>query len=97
MYLRPIITESSLDKVKNANEYTFAVEKSSTKFDIKKIVQEVFEVRVIDVRTKAFRIKSKKSNKGKIKLMFDKKQAIVKLDKKDKIELFEVKEEGNKK
>ncbi len=47
----PIITEKSNDLIEKFNKYTFKVAKEANKVEIKEAVQEIFGVRVLDIRT----------------------------------------------
>lgn len=47
----PIITEKSMDLKQNFNKYTFKVDKKANKVEIRNAVQEIFKVKVTDVRT----------------------------------------------
>lgn len=46
---RPIITEKSMLLVEEQNKYTFSVDKRANKVQIKKAVEELFNVKVIKV------------------------------------------------
>ena len=48
--IRPIITEKTMDG-NTVKKYTFEVSKSSTKIDIAKAVEELFDVKVSKVNT----------------------------------------------
>lgn len=96
--LKPIISEKSLARVESFNEYTFQVAPRATKTQIKQALERVFGVKAISVHTKAERAKTKRAGKARRAVKkADMKQAIIRLDKKDKISLFEIKEGGNKK
>lgn len=56
---RPLITEKGTDITADANGYTFLVAPYANKVQIKKAVEELFDVRVLAVRTQ--------NRKGKIK------------------------------
>lgn len=91
--LRPIISEKSLKQVESQNEYTFEVSPALTKHDIRKLAQDTFGVHVKSVRTKMLAGKTRASGKKRrLTRGQNRKLAIVRLDKKDKIALFEVKE-----
>ena len=49
--IQPLISEKSYDRVADSNSYTFFVHTSSTKPEIKKAVQEIFDVDVLSVNT----------------------------------------------
>lgn len=90
--LKPIISEKSLKSIETKNEYVFEIVSSLTKPDVKKLVEESFGVRVIGVRMAVVGGKTKRVGKARLaKKSGDRKRAIVRLDKKDKIGLFEVK------
>jgi large subunit ribosomal protein L23 len=48
--IRPILTEKSLLKKENENKYYFDVSSDSNKIEIKKAVEELFKVHVLNVR-----------------------------------------------
>lgn len=54
---RPVITEKAM-KLSALRQYVFQVDQNSNKIEIKKAIEEMFEVNVISVRT--VRIKGKK-------------------------------------
>jgi len=90
---KPIITEKSLELIKNHNSYTFLVAKNATKGQIKKTVEELFDVNVININT--VKVSGKRRRTGKLRrqvIHTDTKKAILKLKKGQKIDLFEVKE-----
>ena len=85
---RPIITEQSMDQVAE-KKYTFEVDKSANKIQIKKAVEEIFKVKVQKVTTINYIGKPKRMgvHLGK---RADWKKAVVKLTADSKtIELFE--------
>jgi|TARA_Y100000310_G_C20637888_1_gene792216 large subunit ribosomal protein L23 len=51
MDLKPITTEKAVMLVESQNVLTFQTEKSATKEDIKKEVEDLFEIKVERVRT----------------------------------------------
>jgi large subunit ribosomal protein L23 len=48
--LKPVVTEHSVDLL-SANKYTFKVAKTANKIEIKKAIEELFEVEVLKVHT----------------------------------------------
>lgn len=96
--LKPVISERSLEKVKDTNEYAFLVGRRSTKMQIKEAIEKTFNVKAKKVRTRVVsgKVKRKGTKKSLVSLQ-DLKQAVVKLADGDKIDLFEVKEEKKKK
>jgi large subunit ribosomal protein L23 len=47
--IRPIITEKSMLLAEQENKYTFSVDKRANKVQIKKAVEELFDVKVVKV------------------------------------------------
>ncbi|ABZ83957.1 50S ribosomal protein l23 [Heliomicrobium modesticaldum Ice1] len=84
---KPVITERSMDLAQE-NKYTFVVEPKANKIEIKHAVEQLFNVKVLDVHT--MNVKGKPKRMGKYAgRTADKKKAIVTLKEGDKIEIFE--------
>ena len=87
--IRPIITEQSMEDL-DIKKYAFEVDKAATKIDIKRAIEEIFDVTVVKVNTTMMRPKEKRNGaypKGYTKTW---KKAIVKLSEDSKnIEIFE--------
>ena len=49
--IQPLISEKSYDRIADSNSYTFFVQARSTKPEIKRAVEEIFEVDVLSVNT----------------------------------------------
>ena len=49
--IQPLISEKSYDRIADSNSYTFFVHTSSTKPEIKRADEEIFEVDVLSVNT----------------------------------------------
>ncbi len=49
--IQPLISEKSYDRIADSNSYTFFVHTSSSKPEIKRAVEEIFEVDVLSVNT----------------------------------------------
>ncbi len=84
---RPLITEKGTDITTDANGYTFLVASHANKVQVRQAIEELFDVRVLKVRTM--------NRKGKIKgrgprsyQRPDWKRAIVTLAEGDSIELL---------
>lgn len=94
---KPIITEKSM-QFATEGKYLFEVGLKATKGMIKNVVEEVFGVEVICVRTWKNGAKQKRSmvNRNFKYMKSPVKKALVQLKKGQKIELFDVKE-GKKK
>lgn len=86
--LRPIVTEKSVRLKEDANQVVFAVRLEASKAQIRKAVEDLFKVHVLDVRTS--RIAGKVKRRGrKITEESDWKKAVVELRAGDTIEFFE--------
>ena len=84
---RPIITEKSMLLVENENKYTFEVNKNANKIQIKKAIEELFDVKVLKVNVinttpKKKRVGQYQGYKNELT------KAIITLAKEDKIEIF---------
>ena len=76
--IAPVVTEKSSDGIAEG-KYTFKVNKKATKIDIKRAVEKLFEVKVLNVNTMTVKGKEKRvgRNVGKTS---DWKKAIVTID-----------------
>jgi large subunit ribosomal protein L23 len=90
MKLEPIISEKSL-KLASEGRYTFRVDRNLNKYQIKKLVQDVFDVHVTKVRTIKEPGELKRTFRGRKRIIQPGKKAIVTLKDKEKIDLFEEK------
>lgn len=86
--IAPIITEKSMLLKEKNNQVSFWVDPKANKIDIKRAVEELFKVKVIDVQTMRVKGKPKGSyrNPGRTSL---RKKAIVKIAEGQSIEFFE--------
>jgi large subunit ribosomal protein L23 len=86
--VRPIVSEKSIGQMQNHNKYTFIVNKNANKIEIKKAIEELFKVRVLNIST--LRVPGKKRRQGRFQgLTPERKKAIVKLKDGDKIQVME--------
>jgi large subunit ribosomal protein L23 len=85
--LRPLVTEKGTHASSHHNAYTFEVNMHATKLEIKNAVQEMFHVRVVDVRTQV-RHGKRRRYRFRTGQLSDWKRAIVKLHADDRIEFF---------
>ena len=85
--VKPIITERSVAGIEE-NKYTFKVSKDANKIDVKRAIEEIFKVKVIDVKTMNVKGKMKRMGKN-IGKRPDWKKAIITLKDGDKIEVVE--------
>jgi large subunit ribosomal protein L23 len=90
--IRPIVSEKSYALL-NSNKYTFRVHDRAHKTQIRQAVEEIFGVRVIEVRTMSVKSKPKRRGytSGRSRSW---KKAVVQLHPDDRIELFEGQELG---
>lgn len=58
--LRPLVTEKGVHRAARNNAYAFEIHKQATKQDVKRAVEELFEVDVEKVRTQNRRGKSRR-------------------------------------
>ncbi|MBX6763955.1 MAG: 50S ribosomal protein L23 [Rubrobacteraceae bacterium] len=86
--IRPVISEKSYNLIENQNQYTFEVDRRANKNQIKKAVEEAFDVSVEKVNTVNVKSKPKRQGftRGRTSTW---KKAVVKLAEGDRIELFE--------
>ena len=88
---KPIITEKSLLQANRDNTYTFEVDREASKTQIKKAIEEIFEVEVLSVNTVIRPSKRKRvGKKRKMKLYSAKKKALIKLKEGQTIDLFDL-------
>lgn len=85
--LSPVVSEKSYAAVQN-KRYSFFVDIRVKKSEIKKAIEEIFKVKVLNIST--MNIKSKPKRLGRsVGTSTRKKRAVVTLGKKDKIDFFE--------
>ncbi len=86
--LRPVVTEKSSAAYGARKEYAFRTHSSATKRQIKEAIEELFEVRVVKVRT--LQQRAKRKTMGRTKGLSPRwKKAYVTLHEDDSIEVFE--------
>ena len=86
--VKPLITEKSTDLQTNHNKYTFQTDLRANKQEIKAAVEELFKVKVTDVRTCVYH--GKKTKVGRYSGFKPKwKKAVVTVKEGDNIQLFE--------
>ena len=87
--IRPIITEQSMEDL-DIKKYAFEVAKDANKIEIRMAIEEIFDVKVINVTTENVRGKEKRQGAYPAGKTASWKKAIVKLSADSKnIELFE--------
>lgn len=88
--IAPVISEKSTKGIQDG-KFTFKVEKTATKKEIKKAIENQFKVNVLKVKTSI--VKGRKSRVGARRIEVAQssfKKAIVSLKKGQKIDIFEV-------
>ncbi len=85
--IRPMVTEKGTHLSESQNTYTFAVSPMAGKNEIRKAVEELWSVRVVDVRTqnRVGKLRRHKRGAGYTK---DWKKALVRLHEEDRISFF---------
>jgi large subunit ribosomal protein L23 len=90
MKLTPVLTEKSI-RLAEDGVYTFYVDRKLTKNQIRQMVNKHFGVNVTRVRTIKLPGETKRTLRGYKRTAQPKKKALVNLQEKEKIDLFEVK------
>lgn len=85
--VRPLVTEKWMERSTKDNQYAFEVNPLSDKTDIRRAVEELFDVKVLKVRTQSRKGKPRRHRFrwGRTKNW---KRAIVTLDKEHRIDFF---------
>jgi len=85
--VKPLVTEKGMHRSTRCNAYAFEVNRLATKVDVRRAVEELFDVKVLKVR-----VQNRKGKPRRTKMHFgitkDWKKAIVTLDAEHRIELF---------
>ena len=85
--LRPLVTEKGTHTSERYNQYPFEVHPQATKMDIKRAVEELWNVRVVKVRTQTRKGKPRRHKMAQ-GYRRDWKKAIVELHDDDRIAFF---------
>jgi large subunit ribosomal protein L23 len=85
--LRPLVTEKGVHRSTRYNAYAFEIHRQATKHDVKRAIEELFNVKVLAVHTQNRKGKPRRSrfSSGRTK---DWKKAIVKLHPENRIDFF---------
>ena len=85
--LRPLVTEKGTHRATRVNQYTFEVNPQADKADVRRAVEELFDVKVTKVRTQ-----NRKGKPRRYRFRFgrtkDWKKALVTLDSEHRIDFF---------
>lgn len=85
--IKPLVTEKSTHLQETRNVYAFRVATAANKNDIRRAIEAIYNVKVIDVHTMNRKGKPRRSRNAMAKTS-DWKRAIVKLDENSRIELY---------
>jgi large subunit ribosomal protein L23 len=85
--LRPLVTEKGVHRASRNNQYAFEIHRDATKLDVKKAVEELFEVKVAKVRTQTRKGKTRRY-RFRFGRTADWKKAIVQLHEDHRIDFF---------
>jgi large subunit ribosomal protein L23 len=85
--LRPLVTEKGMHASERFNAYSFEIHPLATKHDVKRAVEELWEVRVDEVRTQNRKGKARR-HKQALGRTRNWKKAVVKLHNEDRIAFF---------
>lgn len=85
--MKPLVTEKGMHRSTRNNAYFFEINRLATKKDVKRAVEELFDVRVLKVHTQNRKGKPRRT-KMQLGHTKDWKKAIVTLDDEHRIELF---------
>ena len=85
--IRPLVTEKGTHQSSRYNAYSFQVNVWATKEQIKQAVHELFNVRVLSVRTQN-RIGKQRRYRNQMGRLSNWKKAVVSLHEEDRIEFF---------
>ena|SRR5260221_4888239 len=88
--VRPVFTERSMKDAEGAR-FTFVVGLSVSKDEIKKTVESKFGVKVLDIATVIIKGKGKRVGKKRTEKLLGKyKKAVIRLEKGQKIDIFDM-------
>ncbi len=85
--LRPLVTEKGVHRASRNNQYAFEIHRDATKMDVKKAVEELFDVKVEKVRTQTRKGKTRRY-RFRVGRTSDWKKAIVQLGEEHRIDFF---------
>lgn len=85
--VRPLVTEKGMHRSTRYNAYAFEVNRLATKEDVRRAIEELFDVKVVRVHTQNRKGKPRRTRfrSGQTKAW---KKAIVKLDPEHRIDFF---------
>jgi large subunit ribosomal protein L23 len=91
--IKPVISEKSLRLANSDNTYTFAVQMTANKDQIKETIEKLFSVNVLTIRTIVNQKEKKRTGKKRsIVITAKTKKALVTLKEGQEIDLFDISE-----
>ena len=88
---KPLITEKTLMLAATQNTYVFEVARTAEKNQIKKIIEDLFKVKVLSVNTVLGHTHSKKTGRKRLRVTQPRiKKAMVQLQAGQKIDIFDL-------
>ena len=87
--IEPILTEKNVYLRDKFNQYVFKVAKEATKSEIKKAIEELFKVKVLEVKVANMKPKRRRIRTRRYGYTSSWKKAYVKLKEGDRIRIFE--------
>lgn len=85
--LRPLVTEKGVHRSTRNNAYSFEISKQATKIDVRRAVEELFDVKVLGVRIQNRKGKPRRNRMRAVHTK-DWKKAIVQLHPDNRIDFF---------
>lgn len=85
--LRPLVTEKGMHRSSRCNAYAFEISKLADKADVRRAVEDLFDVKVLKVRTQKRKGKPRRT-RHRYAQTKDWKKAIVTLDPEHRIDFF---------
>ena len=85
--LRPVVTEKTLRAAERDNAYTFEVAMAANKVQIRRAVEQLFEVGVTDVRTQRYLGKRRRMGRS-VGTTGNWKKAVIRLKEGDSIDFY---------
>ena len=85
--LRPVVTEKTLRAAERDNAYTFEVAMTANKVQIRRAVENLFEVGVTDVRTQRYLGKQRRMGRS-VGTTGNWKKAVIRLKEGDSIDFY---------
>jgi large subunit ribosomal protein L23 len=86
--LEPVVTERSMAASAKQQTYTFRVNPRATKGEVRRAVEQLFGVTVVEVRTLTTHSKRRRLRGGRMSDSHVGKKAIVKVGAEDRIDIF---------